>query len=795
MQKYCSKCNTQAAPNEIFCYKCGCRLSEYTAFNNTNNTTPINTQQSANNAMPANPNNTAFQMYPGNMQNMTQNTQPVNQSEGYPNFRPVVYPQAVQNATGQAFVATHNASQGKSRKNSLFIALGAVVCGLLLIMIIVAIFAVSKKDNNNYPSENIIDNNYSEDLIDSGVDVPVGKRTVMIYIVGSDLESSSGAATSDIKEMMQSGFNSDNVNVLIYTGGASKWFTDEISADGNSIFELDDSGLVELESYPCENMGQSETLTSFLDFGVENYPADEYGLILWNHGAGPIFGYGADEIHPGDMLLLPELMAALSASVFGNDRKLEFLGFDACLMGSIETAWCVKDYAEYFIASQEIEPGCGWDYSFLNKLDRCATGEDVGRVIIDSYFSECENIFDIVPHLRCDLTLSCVDLSYVDDVETAINNLFKNVNTNILNGYFAKASRCRYQTKAFGKFATSFDYDLIDLSHLVSLLSSDYGSYTKELNTALDEFICYSKSNVDQANGISIYHPYDNKDYMEQCIEVFDSLGFATQYSKYIATFADILNNGDVSSDRWNNFSKNGGTAEKQGNANNLKMQLTPEQVENFSGAEYYIFEAIDASKSLSGAPEYMHVFSGHDVTLSDKGVLSATYDGKAVFGVNRKTGVVSASPLTMFQVYDGTDNLKYYFPCVFIDFGEDLYSLWNFANVNWMMEIRDGEPVLLGAYSDENNDNTAIPDKQLIDYTDYDVYEFGSNCYKIERDEFNNIEFVLVTDGVFVQEFSKEDGFSIECREIENKDSYYAVFVVEDIHGNKYTSDLIPLS
>ncbi len=35
-------------------------------------------------------------------------------------------------------------------------------------------------------------------------------------------------------------------------------------------------------------------------------------------------------------------------------------------MATVETAYIVRDYADYFIASQDLEPGEGWDYIWLN---------------------------------------------------------------------------------------------------------------------------------------------------------------------------------------------------------------------------------------------------------------------------------------------------------------------------------------------------------------------------------------------------------------------------------------------
>ena len=102
----------------------------------------------------------------------------------------------------------------------------------------------------------------------------------------------------------------------------------------------------------------------FLDFSYNNYPSDNYSLIFWNHGGGPIYGYGVDEQY-NDVLYLHELKWAMKNSPF-KTKKLSFVGFDACLMATLETAQVFAPYANYFVASEEIEPGAGWNYGFLS---------------------------------------------------------------------------------------------------------------------------------------------------------------------------------------------------------------------------------------------------------------------------------------------------------------------------------------------------------------------------------------------------------------------------------------------
>lgn len=611
-------------------------------------------------------------------------------------------------------------------------------------------------------------------------------KTVMIYLVGSNLESEGGAASSDIVEMMNSGVDTNANNVLIYTGGAQQWYLQGIPADQNCIYRLEDDGFALVESYNAMNMGDSETLAGFLRFGVQNYTADEYGLVLWNHGAGPLLGYGIDE-NFGDLLEMSELEDALASGGFGNGNKLEFLGFDACLMGSIETAWAVKDYANYLIASQEVEPGWGWDYSFLKQLDTYDSGKDIGTAIVDAYINTSNEMAVYRPQLESDVTLSCLDLSKLDAVEQCLDALFSKVDGNLITGYFPKASRCRSNTKAFGKFASGYEYDLIDIGHIVSLLAEDYAAESGALEAALDEFVCYSKSNVENASGVSIYHPYDNVEYMAVWITEFQALGFADAYARYITDFAAMLLTGGESF--WDNFNSSKSTAEKKDNGHELSVQLTPEQAANYAYSNYYILKKMEDG-------DYLFIFSGIDAELDENGVLSATYNDKAVFAVDEAMQEISEMPITMFQVRDGSDELKYFAPALF-SLNEGDIEDWTIDAVEWQIKIEDGQPKPLGAFLIEDVNGPEIPQKQLLDYQDYTYVTFAFSTRMLKTDDAGHTlpYFDWDATGTFYgTEFEVSHGLHLECREIDDKEDYYVMFAVEDVQGNVYTTDLFQL-
>jgi hypothetical protein len=183
--------------------------------------------------------------------------------------------------------------------------------------------------------------------------------TVMIYMMGSDLEVKSGAGTSDLEEIVASGVDLSKTTVLVYAGGSPKWHNELADPDKHTLLQLKEGGFEQVTQLEALSMGESQCLSNFLKYGHSNYPAEQYALILWDHGNGPVIGYGKDMLFDNDGLTLQEMGAALADSPFNQNNKLIWVGFDACLMASAELACVWAPYAEFLVASQEVEPAFG----------------------------------------------------------------------------------------------------------------------------------------------------------------------------------------------------------------------------------------------------------------------------------------------------------------------------------------------------------------------------------------------------------------------------------------------------
>lgn len=234
--------------------------------------------------------------------------------------------------------------------------------------------------------------------------------TVLIYLNGSDLESQGGAASADIDEMLASGIGA-NANVVIETLGTKEWQDHGISSDHTQRY-LVNQGKLELVD---DSLGQldttsADTLADFISWGVENYPADRYMLIMWDHGAGPVYGFGVDEFQEeGEALTLDEIREALDANA---NVHFDFIGMDCCIMSSLETCYAFVPYCDYAILSEDFEPGIGWSYeSWMAALenDPTVSTEDLGKVIVNDMVNTAEEDVEN----GGDATLAIVDESAV----------------------------------------------------------------------------------------------------------------------------------------------------------------------------------------------------------------------------------------------------------------------------------------------------------------------------------------------------------------------------------------------
>lgn len=362
--------------------------------------------------------------------------------------------------------------------------------------------------------------------------------TIMVYMCGTDLESKHGMATSDLQEMMAANLG-ENINLLVYTGGCTDWRNNVISSRTNQIYQIKNGSLIcHVENAGQESMTNPDTLTGFIQWCKEHFPANRNELIFWDHGGGSVSGYGYDQKYPrsGSMNL-----AGISQALQKAGMTFDFIGFDACLMATAENALMLTKYGDYLIASEETEPGVGWYYTDwltdFGKNPSMSTIE-LGKQIADDFVDTCAK--------KCrgqKTTLSVVDLAELKaTLPERLADFSRETSSLLQKEEYQTVSKARYNTR---EFAQSSKIDQVDLVHLASNMGTKEG---KALADAVLGAVKYNRtsSNMTNAYGLSIYFPYQKTSSVDQAVRTYQQIGMDEEYSRCIQAFASLEVSGQV---------------------------------------------------------------------------------------------------------------------------------------------------------------------------------------------------------------------------------------------------------
>ncbi|MBR6916251.1 MAG: hypothetical protein IKN36_07815, partial [Clostridia bacterium] len=240
------------------------------------------------------------------------------------------------------------------------------------------------------------------------------KRTIMFYAVGSNLEAKSKCFTNKFVEFSNSPYN-ENLDIIVLTGGSLKWNTpgeyldgaDEVDVEYDQVWKVvgkkdgEEHGsfkLIEptgMPGYEMANMGAPETLTAFMDYCYENYPADIYDIILWDHGGGPVGGYGRDDRFE-TLIRLSDLVSAFANSKLIRDgKKFELIDFDACIMSNVTVITALGAFADYLVVSPEVEYDPAQRHLRMLETihnDPSINGFEMGKILVDDFAEYFNNM-------------------------------------------------------------------------------------------------------------------------------------------------------------------------------------------------------------------------------------------------------------------------------------------------------------------------------------------------------------------------------------------------------------------
>lgn len=605
--------------------------------------------------------------------------------------------------------------------------------------------------------------------------------TLMLYMCASDLESECGFATEDLNEIMY-GYTAGNLNVIVQTGGTAEWQNTVVADDRCQRYQVTEDGLELVDdSLGMQNMADSATLTDFIQYCSSNYAADHYGLVLWDHGGGVVGGYGYDENFGGDSMSLTEMSRALGdASV-----HLDMLGFDACLMTNFETCLMAAPYADYLIASEEPEPGCGWYYTdWIGKLsENCGIPpKRYGRQIIDDYITESG--WDS-PSMYS--TLGMFDLQQVTQkLLPALSQFSDDAVQQLSAGEYRRISQSRSNTRAV--YQSELDHiDLLDYAQHSQSETAD------QLEQAVSDCVVYYREteNGSGDNGLSILFPYYDLSALDMLEEMYQTLGYDDAYPAFLEQFANVMAGGQISVSGFSNTQNHA------------------------AASEYSGFQWFDADAGYDES--YYETYSA-DLSLLE----TTEVDGRCVLELSEEDWeIVNDAAMQMFAVYDGfyvDMGLDDY--CEFDDYGNliveydqtwvaldgqvvpffhesytsDGDSFFTCGSVPCVYNGIDAEIVLV--WDTEHPSGYAagvrpvytdsVAAKGLYDICDGDTFQV---YYDIYDEDLNYVETMTLDDEIFTVQDSLEVGYADAAEQLGDTFIYY---VLEDIYNNTYYTDSI---
>ena len=566
--------------------------------------------------------------------------------------------------------------KGSDRKDG--IGMKKLLVLLLSVAMVFSFAGCGEEDNSN--DAGVF---YEDGEIKTPGSVEEGSWAIYWYLCGSDLETNGGFATGDLSEMMEVQLP-ENVKVIIETGGSEVWNNDIVDAEKIQRWEYNSEGLFLVDEQPSANMGDAQTLSDFLGFAQANYPAEKTAVVFWNHGGGSVSGAAFDELYGFDSLTLDEMYAAFISVWDASEQNppLELVGFDTCLMATVDVAYTFSDIAHYLVASEETEPANGWYYSeWIGALaeNPSMNGEELGKIICDAYYAGCEAV-----GTQDNSTLSLTDLSKVGPLLEAYDTFGAEALAAVCEdpGFFSQFGRVALQSENYGGNTKEQGYtNMVDLGHMARQSVDMLGSAQSVLD-ALDECVLYQVGGQyrTEATGLACYYPYSG-DVNEFYTYTTLGTGVAFKYFYEYALTGELNENGmDYIADM--EFEE----LPEVVNLLSVDWEGTPLDVDE-DGAAFMILgpEAYDILASIGFSLFYVEEDSDTMMLLGTDNDMNADWDN-GVFSDNFRGvwGSIDGNLVYMELSFEGEDYNLYSVPILLNGEEYNLQVAYDFTVEEW---------------------------------------------------------------------------------------------------------------
>jgi hypothetical protein len=337
--------------------------------------------------------------------------------------------------------------------------------------------------------------------------------TVLVYLDGdNNLES---AAITDFLEMSAVG-STDEMNIVVQFDRISGYDSSYGGWTGVNRYLVSQGMEPTIANAVLAggemNMGAASTLSGFINWGLENYPANRYMLVLWDHGSN-WGGVCVDDTSSYD-ILSPNKLATAFATVRATHPGFTFdvIGFDACVMSGLEVLFEISGYTEHIIASQLNEPGPGWNYQIgLNILasNPQMNGSSASIYMADAYIESYATPYP--GYYQTDVAMTVINASRVPAIVSSLDSLSSEMLSRM------PYDHNYYEQAWIDTVKIDLDFpDLVGLANNIYLNAPTAGvrSHAHALfNAAISalEYVGYfdvaGQYDAGSINGISIYFP------------------------------------------------------------------------------------------------------------------------------------------------------------------------------------------------------------------------------------------------------------------------------------------------
>ncbi|MGB8326763.1 MAG: clostripain-related cysteine peptidase [Steroidobacteraceae bacterium] len=374
---------------------------------------------------------------------------------------------------------------------------------------------------------------------------PKAEWTLMFYMdADNDLER---PQMQDLQEMLKVG-STDALNIIAlvdrHPEGAGKYTNEAVANLPNwttaKLLQVQENKLREIADWGEVDMGDPTVLHRFLETVTRDFPAARYAVIFGDHGmAWP--GIAVDESNGNDTLTTLEMASAFE-DIVKSAGKFELIGFDACVMSDIEVAKAMAPFGHYLVASEEIEPAEGWDYTALLAALRQSPGMNgaaLGKVIADSYndFFTKSTRQEMLDQAR-GITLGVFDLAKLAPLDRAVAALGAGSESLVARGgrdAWVRVARARAESEEYGRSGGAQKgtevYDLVDLAENIKRGSTDPASRAAadQVIAAVHDAVVYSIHGAGRprASGVSIFFPPDQETLTARSETSYDETTFA----------------------------------------------------------------------------------------------------------------------------------------------------------------------------------------------------------------------------------------------------------------------------